>query len=51
MPKIDFYLSNVVNVNKKAKYSIVRRAGMHGNLLARQPDLVVPGKMVFSVEP
>jgi hypothetical protein len=31
---------------------VVRRASLHGNLLARQLDLVVPGKRtVLSVEP
>jgi hypothetical protein len=29
---------------QKAKYLIVHRASLHGNLLARQPDLVVSGK-------
>jgi hypothetical protein len=37
---------------KKTKYLVVRRASLHGNLLARQPDLVVLGKRtVLSVEP
>jgi hypothetical protein len=52
LPERDFYLSNVLNINKKAKYLIVRRAGLHRNLVARQPNLVVPGKRtVLSVEP
>jgi hypothetical protein len=36
-------LSNVLNINKVATYLIVCRASLHGNLLVRQPDLVVPG--------
>jgi hypothetical protein len=34
----------VLNNYKEAKYLIVRQASLHGNLLARQPDLVVLGK-------
>jgi hypothetical protein len=45
-------LSNVLSMKKKTRYLIVRRASLHGNLLSRQPDLVVPGKRtVLSVEP
>jgi hypothetical protein len=52
LPKRDFYLSNVLNINKEAKYLVVRRASLHGNLLALQTDLVVLGKRtVLSVEP
>jgi hypothetical protein len=52
LPEIDFYLSNVFIIYKKAKYFVVRRASLHGNLLAQQSDLVVPGKRtVLSVEP
>jgi hypothetical protein len=48
----DFYLPNVLYINKTAKCLIVRRARLHRNLLARHIDLVVPGKRtVLSVEP
>jgi hypothetical protein len=34
------------------KYLVVRRAGWHEDLLARQPNLVVPGmRTVLNVEP
>jgi hypothetical protein len=33
---------------KKQKYLVVCRASLHGNMLARQPDLVVPGKSLVS---
>jgi hypothetical protein len=40
------------NINKKSNDLIVHRASVHGNLLARQPDLVVPGKWTIpSVAP
>jgi hypothetical protein len=52
LPERDFYLSNVLNYLQKAKYLVIRRASLHGNILARQSDLVVPGKRtVLSVEP
>jgi hypothetical protein len=52
LPERDFYLSDVVNMNKNVKYLVVRWAGWHEDLLARQPNLVVPGKRtVLSVEP
>jgi hypothetical protein len=39
-------------MNKNVKYLVVRRAGWHEDLLARQPNLVVPGKRtVLNVEP
>jgi hypothetical protein len=45
-----FLLVQWVKYRQKAKYLVVRRASMH--LLARQPDLVAPGKRtVLSVEP
>jgi hypothetical protein len=41
-----------MSAKKQYKYLIVRRASMHGNLLARKPNLVVPGKWtVLNVEP
>jgi hypothetical protein len=44
------YMPNVLKI--KAKYLVVHQASVHGNLLARQPDLVVPGKRtVVSVSP
>jgi hypothetical protein len=43
-------LSNVLNYLKK-NYLVVRRASLHGNLLAQQSDVVVPGKRrVLSVQ-
>jgi hypothetical protein len=43
----------MLNINKKNKKKMfVRQASLQGNLLAREPDSVVPGKRtVLSVEP
>jgi hypothetical protein len=44
-----FYLSIVLNISKKAKHLIVRRASLHGDLLDREPDLVVLGKRIVLI--
>jgi hypothetical protein len=47
-----FLLVQCVKYEQKSKYLVVYRASLYGKLVARQPDLVVPGKRtVVSVEP
>jgi hypothetical protein len=44
--------TNYCPLAQKSKQLVIRRASLHGNLLALQTDLVAPGKRtVLSAEP
>jgi hypothetical protein len=46
LPKRDFYLPNLLNINTRSKLLGCPSGIMHWNLLARQPDLVIGKKIV-----